>query len=451
MSDRFEETTDEGLAWTNGPAVVGKKDLVVACPSCRGRLALGRIRFAGMPIFVECRCEGCGREYWLDWPAGHALLHPTLIDADDGSLYFDGSEWYPRRLQRCLATRTSPAAARLTTRAQGRSSDRVVVIDCVDFLYGHCFLKLASGLSFARSDPTADVLVIVPKQLAWLVPAAASTIQVDIPFRAAEEWIAGLDEAVHEAVGSYRELVIAPAVSQPPLSEDDLAQLLGAGFTPRDFWSRSDDQTEPVVTIVLREDRLWLGERAPLVIRLARRLSPGTSRRLATKHQLRCVARMVEELRRLRPSVRFTAVGLGTTGALPSGVLDLRTTEMTDAREREWLDAYARSRVIVGVHGSNMLLPSALGGAVVDLLPLEKLRNITQDLIIAAESEREPKLCLFRYRILPLSTGPRVVAATVASILAGADRHLQNVIDNRSTYTSVGWPRPVTWHRAGRR
>ena len=444
-------TTHESLAWPDGPAVVGKKDLVVSCPSCGGRLVLGRMHFAGMPVLVECRCEACGAEYWLDWPAGHALLHPTLIGASDGSLYFDSSEWYPRRLQRCLATRANPAAARMEVRAQRKSSDRAVVIDCVDFLYGHCLLKLAGGLSFARRDPTADVVVIVPKQLAWLVPADVAAIEVDVSFRAGADWIAGLDETVHEAVGAYRELVIAPAVSQPPLSEDDLARLLGSGFAPSKFWSSSDEQAEPVVTIVLREDRLWLGQRTPFAIRLARRVSPGTSRRLAAKHQVRCVTRMVEELRRLSPSVRFTAVGLGTTGALPSDVLDLRTTEMTDVREREWLKAYARSRVVVGVHGSNMLLPSALGGAVVDLLPLEKLRNITQDLVITGELEREPKLCLFRYRILPVTTEPRVVAATIASILAGADRHLLNVIDNRSTYTSVGWPRPVTWRRAAAR
>jgi len=451
MSDEIDKTTDESLGWEDGPVVAGKKELVVTCPRCDGRLVLGPIHFAGMPVFVDCHCNGCGSKYWLDWPAGHALLHPTLIHPDDDSLYFDGLDWYPRRVQRCLATGADPIAARIEIRKQRRSSDRAVVIDCIDFLYGHSLLKLASGLSFARRDTTADVVVIAPKQLAWLLPADASAIEVDIPFRAGGDWIAGLHDATQEVVGGYREIVIAPALSQPPLSEHDVEQLLGARLGPLEFWSRSADVTKPVVTIILREDRLWLGATTPYLIRAARHLSPGFSRRLATKRQLRCFARLVDELRRLLPSIQFTAVGLGTSGELPTDVIDLRTTEMTDAREREWLEAYAQSRVVVGVHGSNMLLPSALAGAVVDLLPLDKLRNITQDLIIAGGSEREPKLCLFRYRILPLTTGPRVVAATVASILADADRHLHNVIDNRSTYDSVGWPRPITWRRAGAR
>jgi|SRR5579859_1286159 len=450
MPDGIEQTTHGGRAWTNGPAVAGKEELLVLCPRCGGRLALGPMCFAGMPVLVECRCPNCGGDYWLDWPAGHALLHPTIIHRDDGSLYFDGSEWYPRRLQRLLRTRADPVAARINIRTHATSSDRAIVTNCIDFLYGHSLLKLASGVSFARHDP-ADLVLIVPKQLAWLVPAAATAIEVDIPFRSGGQWIAGLDEAVRETVGAYRQIVIAPAVSQPPLSGDDVAQLLGKGLAPTLFWDRTDDQDEPGVTIVLREDRLWLGGREPFLIRLARRISPGTSRRLAAEHQLRCVARMVEELRQRVPGVRLTAVGLGTTGRLPSEVSDLRTAEMTEAREREWLEAYARSRVVVGVHGSNMLLPSALGGAVVDLLPVEKLGNITQDLVIAGESEREPKLCLFRYRILPATTEPRVVAATVASILAAADRHLHNVIDNRAAYDSVGWPRSITWHRAGTR
>jgi hypothetical protein len=94
-----------------------------------------------------------------------------------------------------------------------------------------------------------------------------------------------------------------------------------------------------------------------------------------------------------------------------------------------------------------MLLPSAFAGAVVNLLPTYKLPNIAQDLIIAGETEREPKLCLFRYRILPETTTPSAVAATIVSILSGAAFHHRNMIENRRAYSAFGWPRPIAWRR----
>ena len=94
-----------------------------------------------------------------------------------------------------------------------------------------------------------------------------------------------------------------------------------------------------------------------------------------------------------------------------------------------------------------MLLPSALAGAVVDLLPQFKLRNITQDLII--RDEREAKLSLFRYRILPVTTGPGIVAATIVSIFKDAQLHFSNVIGNRITAERSGWPRAIHWKRLG--
>jgi hypothetical protein len=157
-----------------------------------------------------------------------------------------------------------------------------------------------------------------------------------------------------------------------------------------------------------------------------------------------CLARQAQQV---IPDLRIVIVGLGRTGSFPEDFVDLRRAFMTAESERLWCAEYARSHVVVGVHGSNMLLPSALAGAVVDLLPRFKLRNITQDLII--RDEREPKLCLFRYRVLPLATPLRIVADTVVSIFKDAQLHFSNVIGNRVTAERSGWPRSIRWKRLG--
>lgn len=440
------ESLNESAGWPGGPLVVGKEQLRVDCPACGTRLTLGQIQFAGMPIFVECQCAGCSRAYWLDWPAGHALLHPTLLDTSSGRAYFDGLAWYPRMLVRCFNSRRSPVTAAIRVRRREPASERVVLVNCVDFLYGHCLLKLLSGLSYARLNPDADVVVVAPPLLHWLIPTDVSIVEVDLALSQSECRIEGLDEVVKDLLGSYGEISISPGISQPPLTGDDIVRLTGPEVAPLAFWS-TPDENGPLVSLIVREDRLWLGPRRPLLARLAGRASRRLGRWLLLRRQRRCFARVVQRVRAAQPDVRFAVIGLGTAGATPPGALDLRQPPgtVTEEHERRWVATYARSRIVVGVHGSNMLLPSGLAGAVIDLLPPDRLRNIGQDLLITDERDHEPKLSLFRYRILPLSTSPEAVAEIIVSILNDADRHHQNMIENRAAYDAVGWPRPITW------
>jgi hypothetical protein len=434
--------------------VTGKSQLAVSCPLCGGRLLLGPLQFAGMPILVDCRCSGCGRAYRLDWPAGHALLHPVLIDVEDGHVYADGLDWYARRLARCLAGRGQPVSAAIEVHVKDRPASRAILVNCVDFLYGHCLLKLLGGLSYARRNPDADVIVAAPAALRWLAPDVSSVI-VDLPLEQGDSWINGFHDAVAGALGAYDEIVIAPGVSQPPLTAEDLERLLGPEFAPQDFWASatsSAGEESPLVCLVSREDRPWAGPhrwRAGL----AGRLSPELRRRVLVADQNRRFERVVRRVRESCPEARFVLTGIGAGGRLSSDVLDLRcdAAPLTEERERGWLAAYASSRVVAGVHGSNMLLPSALGGAVVDLLPEDRLRNLGQDLIITSERDRDPKLCLFRYRIVPLTTSPEAVADIIVSILEDADRHHLNMRENTAAYTTVGWPRPIRWRRVDAR
>ncbi len=417
----------------------------VRCPKCRAPLAYDDVRFAGMPIFVECHCSKCQSAYLLDWPAGHALLHPTIVEVTSGAVHFAGSAWYPRAIERVLATRETPSPGRFEVRSRAPHHSTAVVANCLDYVYGHCVLKLLSAVHYVQ-ESNVDVILIVPKNVSWLVPPTTHTvIELDLRLSSGDTWIDGLDAIVKDMLAGYTTVRIAPTPSQPPVSSRDLA--LTAGLTPSSFWD-DDPAGPPEITLLLREDRLWRGRRE-LPERLQRlqhtHLLPRALRhRLDVAAQNRRFARLVRAVHRVMPEARFVAVGLGRTGRLPSTVKDLRRVTIDPSDELAWCAAYARSRVVVGVHGSHMLLPSALAGAVVDLLPQSKLPNIAQDLIIAGETESDPKLCLFRYRVLPERTSPRDVSDVIISILRDNGFHHQNVVRNRAAIGD-GWPQEITW------
>lgn len=417
----------------------------IECPRCGGALAYEDVLFAGLPILVESRCRGCGGAYLVDWPAGHALLHPTIIDVGSREVFFDGAEWYPRALERLLESRPDARAIPAAVRTRAPAHRTAIVVNCVDYVYGHCLLKLLSGLRVIH-DADADVIVVAQKQVSWLLPATVHTVvELDLPLRGARSWLGGLDETMKGLLARYSSVQIAPTPSQPQLTADDLG-LAAPHLTPSPFWE-GNEPGAPQITLLLREDRLW--GRRPSRLGLLGRALPPTGRlpkALAIRAQNHRFAKVVRHVRAAVPEVRVVAIGLGRTGRLPGSVLDLRKTRIDSSDELSWCGEYARSRVVLGVHGSHLLLPSALAGAVIDLLPSHKLPNIAQDLIIAGESESEPKLCLFRYRILPAHIDPKTVAETVVSIIRDADRHHLNMIRNREA-TGRDWPRPFLWSR----
>jgi hypothetical protein len=94
--------------------------------------------------------------------------------------------------------------------------------------------------------------------------------------------------------------------------------------------------------------------------------------------------------------------------------------------ERSWCRAYAKSQVVVGVHGSNMLLPTALAAGCVEILPHDRLGNIVQDISVRYADRMQ----LFLYRFVDEFASPSVVARHVVAIFAYQSTFRRNNLEN---------------------
>lgn len=410
---------------------------VMPCPDCDRALAPTAVRVAGLAIVVDARCPSCDRAFAYDWPAGHALLHPALVDRTTGAVLTE-DDWYTRKFVQGLASEKAPVAVDITVSGECGTDRGAILVNCLDFLYSHVLLKLLSATRHLRESPEDDVVVIVPKLIRWLVPPGVVVIEVDAPLSRGADWVEGLDSTVEDVLSRSAGVRISPAVSQPDVTLQDLA-LLGQDLTPT---PAAHDGAAPLrIGFSLREDRLWLGP-PRLWVKVARHLLPSRlTHNLLLQRQHRSYARLARRIRNRHPEARFIAFGIGQPRGLPAYIEDLRTPDPI-REELPWLADYRSCRVIVGVHGANLLLPSLLAGAVVDLLPAFKLLNINQDLIIPHEDGSEPKLSLFRYRIVPEECSPDSVAAIALSVIDHAAGHHRNMIENRRAYDTPGWTRP---------
>jgi hypothetical protein len=120
------------------------------------------------------------------------------------------------------------------------------------------------------------------------------------------------------------------------------------------------------------------------------------------------------------PSVDFAVTGLSAATGLPSHVIDLRTDSSDEATERALCRRYAASHLVMGIHGSNMLLPSAHAGATIDLMPPDRWGNVTQDIIYRPTEAREAS---YRYRYIPASVTPPELAQIATALLRRHSEH----------------------------
>lgn len=383
-----------------------------SCPACGavGVHAMGSV-WPGIHVLGRYQCPACGLRFLRDLPVGFAVDHPMAIAGPEGRLFnpTNGPKWIYRPL---LDGHASPSAADLPVeRIVHKECRRVVILNTLDYLYGHVLLKLYNAPWYLDNLPETGLIVLVPRMFLWLVPKGVAEVWVvDQPLGKAQSWSTALDRFVQQQLSRYDEVVLGMGYAHPEFAGLDISRFSGvAPFPLEEFTGRP-----PHVTFVLREDRLWYASPfSKYVHRALCRLGlRSTLGRWHVHAQDRLVRRTMRRVRRAVPSVRFSVVGLGNAGGMGGDVEDLRTRRMDRETESAWCRAYSRSQVVVGVHGSNMLLPTAHAAGCVEILPHDRFGNIVQDI-----SVRWPdRMQLFLYRFTDEFATARTVARHIGSM-----------------------------------
>jgi hypothetical protein len=252
---------------------------------------------------------------------------------------------------------------------------------------------------------------------------------VGLPLRRGAEWNEWLAREIRRRVEAFGSASLSHALSHPRPDEYDIERFTRVEPFPLDAWDARLGR--PTVTFIWRDDRPWRApeaEDSTTPYGKFRRLISPLSRRPAGQDRL--VTALAEALRRDWPALDFAVAGLSGAGrgeGLPAWVEDLRRPAADEADERRWCERYAASHLVVGVHGSNMLLPSGHAGGLVELIGPERWGNFTQDVLFRDAGDcRET---LFRYRFVPDVTPPRALAQLITLSLRGRKefRRLMNV------------------------
>ena len=375
-------------------------EVAADCHGCGTRLAPRGLLWQGIHVCAEFRCPQCAAEFHEDLPIGHAASLPCRVDAAHRLLRADPAKasWFGEPLRRALE-RPDASPVQVEVRVR-RGATRVVILNCLDFLSGHCLLKLLNAARHLR-DPGWGLVVIVPRFLAWMVPEDAAEVWVvDLPLDRAQRYFPDLHRRICAELERFSEVRLSRAYSHP------------AEWNPRLFTGvPRHDFTAPSfrATFVWRNDRLWLPERG-----WSASLAGVSPARVRQALQRRRIADLLDRLRREFPGAKPTVAGVGRDGDFPSWIDDQRTDRAGEANaERELCRIYSESRLVIGVHGSNMLLASGHAGMCIDLMPEERWGNVAQDMLFASDepADADLRLSAFRRRFIDVGAPPRLVAA----------------------------------------
>lgn len=378
------------------------------CPYCHHDLKPDKVLWQGMHVCAESHCSRCGAQLLDELRIGHALLYPHCLDIAAGRV-FDSVQTLPWRQalgqgwgHSLLNSLRNPSFRSLAIEKEVFChAPRVVILNCIDHLYGHCLLKLLNAQRHLEQNPNLGLIVIVPRFLRWLVPDGVAEIwTTDIALRDGQQYFPGFSQFVMAEIERFDEVFVSEAYSHP--AHFDITRF---SKVPR---FTAETGRAPLVTFVWREDRLWTNS---LLWRAVKRLASVDTPALMAQN--RNIQRLFASVATKVPTAQFSVAGLGTRTRFPDWIEDRRTDRFTAKIERELCNLYALSAIVIGVHGSNMLLPSAHAGATIDLMPRGRWDNFAQDILF---QESDPRISAFRYRFVPVGTDIEEIARLTASL-----------------------------------
>ena len=401
------------------------------CPKCHGGqvIVTGSNWSSFLPL-ADVSCEACGHNFWATFPVSHALDQKIAIEKDSLQLKDisrnDKQKWLYPHLSKLLKN-VNKREIKIEKR-QYKEADKVVILNTLDFLYGHVLLKLFNADHYLAQDDLGLVLII-PKMFEWLIPdGCAEAWIVDIKMGEGLSWMPQLDNFVHEQLGRFTEVRLSKAFSHPELGDVDIERYSKVKPFDLDRFSKE----KPIITIITREDRIWFKSKfAEFVHKVLSKLKlKGLAQKIALGSQNKRYIQAIKKIRSEVPNAEFNIVGLGKTGSFGKYATDLRAKKMNKNIELGWCNTYAQSQIIIGIHGSNMLIPTAHAAACVEILPQDRYGNIVQDIFVRYKDRRQ----LFCYRFIDEFAKPGEVSAHVIAMLNDYSDYYKAMVENTHAF-----------------
>lgn len=379
------------------------------CPLCKeDNDGFSEFLFFGQHILGRGNCAKCGTFYHHNWPVGHGAQFPIAFTNNGKACYAERSAlWMAQPLIRSVKNDRSIEVT--VDRRINRQISDGFLLNCLDPCFGHIIWKLLNAARYQRYSGNEGLIVLIPRQCIWMVPAWVAEIwAVEVPLSKLQHRLEGLDQFIKGA--PLEQLKILPVNTHPDHQKLNLADF----FKTKPFDLETFGQRNPTITFIWREDRVWLRSKIEYWFwKAAQKYRIKFLSNWLAYRQKRAMERTADLIQEKLPKAEIAIAGLGTFGTFKK-IHDLRQERPDQHWELKWCQQYARSHLVIGTHGSGMLIPTALAGGFLALLPSYKIPFLTEDILM----KHAPRYQLFLGRHLDIFSTPSLVARHVVDIFS---------------------------------
>ncbi len=423
-------------------ALSPKPDVTVYCSNCKVEIESQDFFITGIHNVVYAKCPSCNKSYYKQMPVNAGLFYPGIIEEHSGlrtdDLPYDN--WYLKGYVEAFLDRKDDKVALIVEKNRPLLRKKTAILNCIDHCYGHCLFELFNASWYLQQDDI-DLVILVQKNLRWLVPDGAAQVWVaDISFGNAHHWYNDLAVQVKQLTNDIPDLYMCRSFVQTDDLDYSIEDYSGVKPFPLEEWNRRLEK--PTVTFVWRTDRFWR-KILPGIIdnRITRKLFSGILNSIRNRYHLKWVLRFAYELKQQVPGLDFAIAGMDSTkDNLPSWIKDFRFEKHSDEDAIKNCERYAESHLTIGCNGSSLILPCAHAGACIDIVPGDMWAVSAGSFSFRNTSIGDTH---FRYVLLPPEITIKRLAAISVSILrdrALIELHTSNPWrDHNANLNSKAW------------
>ncbi len=346
-------------------------DLHIKCPSCSGDIQPEDWLITGMHSMIKLHCANCSHNFFSEIPVNAGNFYPGIIDARNGERADDMpfENWYLNGLVEAYKNKKEEVVAIEIIANRNLGVRPVLLLNTIDATYGHALYELFNASHYLKKKEF-DLVILVQKQLSWLVPEGAAQVWVvDISFSKAVNWFDRLASQIKNLLNDVKDVYICKSFVQADSHDFNIEDYTRIKPFPLSEWD--EHLVSPTLTFIWRTDRFWKRV-LPRSIenRYTRKLFPGQLQTLRNRLQFKWILDFSEKLREQIPTIDFAIAGMDDRKkALPGWIKDYRYPVHEDSTAREQIKRYASSHLVAGCNGSSLLLPGCMSGGVVNIVP----------------------------------------------------------------------------------
>ena len=207
----------------------------IKCVHCDKFLVHKQVIWQGLHVCTVSTCPGCGGEFLCDLPHGQANVTPLILDQKSGQVYdlwcSRVGSWYTEVLAEIAKFPTPEPVGFKVERF--RDCRRVIILNTLDFLYGHSLLELFNSERHLTANPEYGLIVLIQPFLRWLVPDGVAEVwTVDLPMRKARNYYPTISERIDLECQRFDEVYLSPGDVQPTDSNFTVYPHSGARLQP---------------------------------------------------------------------------------------------------------------------------------------------------------------------------------------------------------------------------